>query len=136
MGNILDKGIKLTKKEFQIKTKLLYPKGIKAYILKRDGRTDKWTQLAIFNFFGVTFDHYRHSETIAFAVSQTERFAVGNTSRTMRETASIATHIAMVMPSEESIVYAIRTGDEFQPFYMDFSFKFFVIQVGDSYTPA
>lgn len=135
MANILDKAIRLKRKEFEIKTRLLYPKGIKTYILKRDGRTQKFLQLASFLAFGVFFDNYRHSETIEFAVLSTDRFKMDTTSRTMREIASIATHIAQVMPSGESVVYAIRTGDEFQPFYLDYSFKFFVVQVGDSYTP-
>lgn len=136
MANILAKAIKLTKKEHKIKTKLLYPKGIKVYICKRDGRTQKFVTLATFDRFGVEFSAYRNSEIISFAVAEIERFIEGPNSRTMSEVSSIATHIAQVLPSGESVVYAIRKGDEFQPFYLDFTFKFFVQQTSDLFVPV
>lgn len=135
-GQLLNKAISLTKKEFQVKTKLLYPKGIKAYILKRDGREKSFTILAVFTAFGTEFDRWRHSETIAFAVAHNETFTVGASIKTMREIAEISTHIALVETSGESIVYAIRTGDEYKPYYMDWSYKYYIRQVGDRFDPA
>lgn len=136
MANFLAKAIKLKKKEFALKTKRLYPKGIKSYILKRDGRTQSFVILAIFDNYGIMFDSYRSTEVFKFAVSDTETFTQGSATRTMREVAAIGSHIALVKPDSDSVMYEIRKGDEFDPYYLDFVWKFAVKQIGDRFNPA
>lgn len=136
MANLNAKGIKITKKKHKILTRKLYPKGIKAYIAKRDGRTQFFDTYAEFEYFGIEFDRYRNASRIEFAVSDDQRFERDSNTRTMRQVAEIATHIALVKPNGESIVYAILKGDEFQPLYLDFSFKYYCTQVSDRFVPA
>lgn len=135
MANLLLKRQKLARKEHQIKTKLLGLKGSKTYILKRDGRTQSFSILAIFENLDIDFDKYRTSETLSFAALPTDRFGQDQESRTMRQMASIATHIATVLVDGESVVYAINRGDEFQPIYFESVYKFFVNQVSDGFVP-
>lgn len=135
MANLSDKAIKIFKKKHQIENKLLFPKGLKIYFLKIEGRTKKFTILATFDNYGAEFDRYRNSQIMAFAVGTAERFQVGAASKTMREIAEISDNIATVEPSGESVVYAIKKGDEYKPFYMDFTYKFFVHQTGNRFDP-
>lgn len=136
MANILEKRKRLAQKEHKIKTRLLGIKGAKFYILKRQGSTKKFSILATFLYADSDFDRYRHSAILKFAVTQSERFTQGDVSRTMREVSTIATHIALVKPDGESVVYEIRTGDEFEPFYFDSVFQYFVKQIGDAFDPT
>lgn len=135
MGNLNDKGVKIHRKKFKVLTRKLYPAGVKAYLVKRSGRTQSFTTLAIFNEFGIEFDKFRHSETIEFAVLPTDTFALGDETKSMRFLAQIADHIALVT-NDESILYTIRDGDEFQPFYLDFTWKFYIRQSQDLFNPA
>ncbi len=136
MANLNAKGIKITKKKHKIITRKLYPKGIKAYIAKRDGRTQFFDTYAEFEHFGIEFDHYRNASRIEFAVSDDQLFERDSNTRTMRQVAEIATHIALVKPNGESIVYAILKGDEYVPLYLDFSFKYYCKQVSDRFVPS
>lgn len=135
MANLLDKAIRLMRKKHKITHKRLHPKGQKAYILKRDGRTKPWTILAIFEVFGVDFSSFRTSEYFEFAVGRNELITVGDVSRTMSEVAGIATHIATVEPDGTNAVMAIRTADGLPPYYMEWTWTFFTKQVGDSFVP-
>lgn len=138
MANLLEKGIRLHRKRHKIENKLLHPKGgLKAYILKRDGRTKRFTILAIFDNFGTEFDNWRHSQFIEFAVQPSESFSDGSVSRTMREVAEVADYIATVENlTGESVVYAIRTGDEYKPYWLNFTYRYFIRQVGDRFNPT
>ena len=135
MANILAKRLKLAKKEHKIRTKLLGIKNSKVYIVKRDGSSQKFITLAVFDYYDMNFDNYRHSDTIAFAVAQNETFTRGETTRTMRQVAEIASHIAIVKTDGESIMFSIRDGDEFEPFYFDSTFKFYIKQISDRFDP-
>ncbi len=136
MGNILNKKIKALKKSHKIKTKLLGLKGAKHYLVKRDGQTQPFITLAIFDLCDIGFDNYRTSETIEFAVFPTDKFTRGDVVRSMREVAEISTHIFTVLADGESVGYAIKKGDEFQPYYMDGTYKFFVHQISDRFVPS
>jgi len=135
MARLLDTAIRLQKKRHTITHRLLHPKGQKAYILKRDGRGKSWTILAIFEVFGVEFSNFRTSEYFEFAVARDELMKVGDVTRTMSNVAGVATHIATVEPDGTNSVMAIRTGDGMPPYYMDWTWRFFTKQVGDSFVP-
>lgn len=135
MANLLDRAIKLKKKEHKLKHRLLHPKGQKAYILKRDGRDKVWTILAIFEYFGVEFASFRTSEYFEFAVGRNEPITVNGVTRTMSNIASIGTHIATVELDGSNAVMAIRTGDDLPPYYFDWTWRFFTKQVSDSFVP-
>jgi hypothetical protein len=135
MSNFLDKAIRLMRKKHRITHKLLHPKGQKAYILKRDGRTKAWTILAIFEIFAVEFSNFRTSEYFEFAVARDELMKVGEIERTMSLVAGTATHIATVEPDGTNSVMAIRTGDGLPPYYMDWTWRFFTKQVSDTFDP-
>lgn len=135
MGNILDKRIKLAGIRHKLETKILGLKGATFYMLKRVGTTQSFITLASFEYASIDFDKYRYSATISFAVRQNTEFTRGDTTRTMRRVSEIADHIAIVKPDGDSIVYWIRSGDEFEPFYFDDTFKYFVKQIGDRFIP-
>lgn len=134
-GKVITKAIRAIRKGHQIKTRLL-AKGTIAYILKRDGREKSFTILAQFNAYNLDIDRWRHSETIAFAVDIGEKFTVDGSTKTMRQISEIATHIAITSPDVDSVVYAIRTGDEYEPIFMDFEYKYYIKQVGDRFEPT
>lgn len=137
MANILAKAIKLKKKEFALKTKLLgLPKGSLCYILKRDGTTKPWTILAVISAWDESFSNYRTSKTFLFAASASETFTPFATSRSMNKIAAIGTHIAVVTPNGDSHVYEIKKGDEWTPYYFDWTYTFFVMSGSDDFVPA
>lgn len=136
MANLVNKRIKAAKLKHKLKCRLLGLKGAVAYILKRDGREQSFITLATFPFFEIGFSNYRTSETIEFAVLPSDTFTRSETTRTMREIAEIATHIAVVETDGNSMVNAVRTGDEYKPFFKDATWRFFVVQVGDRFVPG
>ena len=136
MANLLDKAIKLRKKEHKIKAKLLFPKGRTAYILKRQGGTEIFTVLAIFENYGVDFSLFRHSTYFEFAAGLNETFEPKDTARPMTEIARIATHIAVVDLNGDSVVHAVANGDEDKPHYLDFAWRFYAVQISDTFIPA
>src|SRR4051812_26098560 len=132
MANLLAKAIKLKKKEFALKTRILgLPKGTICYILKRDGTTKPFTILATFTAWDEQFSNYRTSKTFLFAASAGEAFKPFASSRTMNQIASIGTHIAVVQTGGDSHVYEIRKGDEWTPYYFDWTYTFFVSSCSD-----
>lgn len=136
MPNLLDKAIRLKKKEHRLKKRLLYPKGRTAYILKRDGRTKPWTILAIFENFGIEFDRFRNSDYFEFAAAIDETFSNSGTPLRMQALTAIGTHIATVDDDGSSFVHAIRDGDEDKPCYLEFTWRFYTRQVSDTFDPA
>ena len=134
--SILNKVIKLKRKEHKIKARLLFPPGSKAYILKRDGTTKPFTILAIFEAFGVSFDKFRGSTFFEFAALQDEEFTPFATSRKMRSIAQVATHIAVTTGDGDSVIYSVRTGDEWQPFYFDWTYTLYAKQESQRFGPA
>lgn len=124
----------MKEREFRTKNRLLYPPESRWYLLKREGRTQSFTTLAIFENAGVDFDKLRHTETIEFPVYPEQMFTVNGVLRSMRSLAMVATHIAYVW-NLDNTVYAMRDADELPPFYMDFTYKFYVKQIGDSFVP-
>lgn len=136
MANILPKVIKLKRKEFQIKTRLLgLPKGSLCYLLKTDGTTKPFTILATFDVWMEDFNKYRHSKTMQFAVSEAQEFQPFGVSRTMRHIAKICSHIALVHANGESQVYTVRNGDDWLPYYFDWTYTLFVTATADTFDP-
>lgn len=136
MPNLLDKAIRLKKKEHRLKKRLLYPKGRTAYILKRDGRLKSWTILAIFENFGIEYSNFRNSDYFEFAAALDETFSNSGTALRMQSLVAIGTHIATVDDDGSSFVHAIRNGDEDKPCYLDFTWRFYTRQVSDAFDPA
>jgi hypothetical protein len=135
----LDKAIKIQAKAIAIENKILHPnKGVgqAAYILKRDGRTNAFTVLAIFENFRTSFSKTRNRETFEVATARNAVFRGGDgEDRGMAKIAMIHTHIAIVEADASSIVYATNDGDQSQPYYFDWTWKFFGRQIGDTFTP-
>jgi len=135
MPNLLDKAIRATAKGHKIKKRLLMPKGRTAYILKRSGRTSRWVILAIFENFGVDIDRFRNADYFEFAPAITATFSDSGTAMTMNQVAQIATHIATVDADGFSVVHGIQNGDEDKPQQMQFSWRFYTRQMGDTFDP-
>lgn len=136
MANILNKVIKLKKKEFKLKMRLLgLPAGSLCYILKRDGSTKPFTILAIMESWDEVFSKFRQSDTIHFAAYPDETFQPFATPRTMRKIAEIGTHMAIGGPTEFRI-YEIRNGDDWLPRFFDWTYTFFIRPVKGDFVPA
>lgn len=125
MGNILDKGTRLQKKQHAIRFKITGLKGAKAYLLRRDGTAKPFTILAVFDAWIMDEDNFRVSLTFRFAAGRTEAFRPFATSRTMRQIADVATDIAVVESDGSSTVYQIRKGDEWTVMFLDWEWKFY-----------
>lgn len=137
MANLLAKAIRLKKKEFALKTRLLgLPKGSLCYILKRDGKIKPFTILAVMAFWNEDFSNYRTSKTFLFAAYADEVFRPFFTSRSMENISAIATHIAVVKPNGDTHCYAIRKGDEWTPYFFDWTYTFFAVSCSDIFVPA
>lgn len=136
MANILQKAIKIKKKEFKLRTRILgLPKGHKLYFLKRDGMAKPWTILAVMDYWNEDFSKWRSSKNIQVAAYPQEQFTPFATTRTMMDIASLATHIA-IGGDDQFMVYAVRNGDDWKPYFMDWTYTFFVIQISDRFVPA
>lgn len=135
MPNLLDKSIKLWKKKHKIEGKLLKPKGRTAYILKRSGRTNSWIIYAIFENYGVDFDRFRNRDYFEFAAPLAATYDNSGTALRMNQIAQVATHIATVDADGFSIMHGIANGDEDKPHMMQFSWRFYTYQVGDTFDP-
>jgi hypothetical protein len=136
MANILDKEIKLAKKKFQIMTRKTYPKGIALYFLKRDGRGKPFTVLAKFDYFGVQVDNFRHSQYIEVGVGLSEQITFDGATRSMKQIAGMTTHLANVLPSGESQVFATRDGEDLVPIWINATYRFYVKEVSDNFVLA
>src|SRR6476469_1179864 len=135
----LDKAVRLTAKQIAIENKILQPnKGVgqSAYVLKRDGRSQSFTTLAVFENFRTNFDKFRHRLTFEFALPRNTSFVQKDGStKTMTQIAMIHTHIAIVEADGSTVLYATNDGDQYEPYYMDWTWKFYGRQIGDVFDP-
>lgn len=127
---LLDKLIRLTAKEFNLKRRLQFPKDSYLLVLKRNGRTQAFDVLETFAGkkadFLVYWSNYRSAMTFEIARSGDEITAPNG--KPLAHNLSIATHVSF-----NGDVFATELGDEIKPFFVDATWKIFGRATGDRF---
>jgi hypothetical protein len=128
---LLSKAIKLNRIRHKIQGKLLYPKNAVLYVLRHELRTQNFTALGKFIYFGWYANDNRDRIEFELANEFDDTF-VGSDgkTRTMAQIMGFATHLVKV-DDAEVVVFERKNSDETRPFHQDFVYKIFAQQLQD-----